>query len=113
MMQAMVLVGILVICAAAGVLLTFRHGRAPGPDEPSGSSPAPIPPVPSLPPAFSPPTAPLAPRPSQPLPVETAAAPPAAPAPSPVRRSGRNSGFNRYPPAAAHGVRRVTPGTAR
>jgi hypothetical protein len=113
MMQAMVLAGVLVICAAAGVLLTFRHGRTQGPDEPTGSYAPPVPPVPSPPPAFTPPSAPPAPRPSQPLPVETsAAAPPVVPTPSPVRRSGRNSGFNRYAPAA-QGVRRVTPGTAR
>jgi hypothetical protein len=111
MMQAMVLVvGVLVICAAAGVLLTYRQRPVAGPDEPTGSFTAPAPPRPTSPPAYCPPSPAPAPRPSQPLPVETTVVTPAPPVP--IRRSSRNSGFNRYAPAA-QGVRRVTPHPAR
>ncbi|MFI7547590.1 hypothetical protein [Actinoplanes sp. NPDC049599] len=131
MMQAMVLVGILAICAASGLLLTYRHRWAPDPDEPTGSYAAPTPPVPSPPPATAAPgpaPVPAAPgsrpaasapsatalppaaagvpvKPSQPLPAAPADASPVAAA-----RLGRNSGFNRFAPAP---VRRITPGVYR
>jgi hypothetical protein len=122
MMQAMVLVGVLVICAVSGVVLAYRPRWTPGPEEPTGSYALPTPPVPSLPPVIAapsvppvaaapgrPPAAVHAPvKPSQPLPTEIVAAPP-VPAVPPVRRS-RNSGFNRFAPAA---VRRITPGVYR
>jgi hypothetical protein len=104
MMQAMVLLGILTICAVSGVLLTHRPRWTPGPDEPTGSYTAPKPPVPSAPAATPatglPPIAVAAPKPSQPLPVKvaTAAPAPARPPAVPVRRS-RNNGFNRFTPA--------------
>jgi len=124
MMQAMVLVGVLAICAASAFLLSFRPWRAPGPEEPTGSYAEPTPPVPSPPPVTvvppSPPTAVAAPvQPSPPLPTEFAPAEfaPAAPVPalsrvSPGRR-GRNSGFNRFAPAAPAPVGRITPGVHR
>jgi hypothetical protein len=114
MMQAMVLVGVLAICALSGVLLTYRHRRTPGPEEPTGSCPAPTPPVPSPPPATVTPSLPpaaaaVAVKPSQPLLVEVAAAAPAPSTAAAVRRSlSRNSGHNRFAPAAPTAVGRIT-----
>jgi len=109
MMQAMVLVGVLAICAVSGALLTYRSRRAPGPElpgpeEPTASPPAMLPPAPGPPPAAA--AAPV--KPTQPLPAETAVAPvPAPPARPPVRR-GRNSGFDRFGPAVPAPVVRIT-----
>ena len=116
MMQAMVLVGVLAICAVSGVLLTYRPRWTPGPEEPTGSYVVPPPPVPGPPPATvtpSPPPAAVAvpAKPSQPLPPAGAADPP-TPALSAARR-GRNSGFHRFSPAAPTPVRRITPGVTR
>ena len=114
MLQAMVLMGVLVLCAVTVALLRYRSRWTAGPDEPTGSYAAPTRPVPSpspatvvplLPPAAAtpdlPPSAVVVPeRPAQPLPTEISAAPP-LPAPAgPVRR-GRNSGFDRFAPAPA------------
>ena len=99
MTQAMVLMGVLVICAVAGVLLTGRPGRTPGPDEPTGSYTAPTKPVSGPPPAAVAPTSPPVPAPGRPSPPLLSAAPPAPPA-VPIRRS-RNSGFARFTAAPA------------
>ena len=108
MTQTMVLMGVLMICAVAGVLLKRRPRWTPGPDEPTGSYTAPTPPVPSPPPATVAPSLPRATaampgKPSRPLPALSVAPPSPAPAPStvsPVRR-GRNNGFARFAPRPA------------
>jgi hypothetical protein len=98
MTQAMILMGVLVICVGAGVLLTGRPGRTPRPDEPTGSYTAPTKPVSGPPPAVAPTAPPLpATVPDRPSPPLLSAAPPAPPA-APIRRS-RNSGFARFAPA--------------
>jgi hypothetical protein len=129
MMQTMVLVGILAICAVSGALLTYRPRWLPGPDEPAGSRLAPTPPVPTAPqatagpgpspaavtPSSSPAAVAVPVKPTQPLPTDAAAtALPAPPRPvaAPARRS-RNNGFHRFAPASAPAVGRITPGTHR
>ena len=135
MMQAMVLVGVLAICAVSGALLTLRPRWTPGPDEPTGAHAKPAPPAPNPPPATAAPSSPLpavTPSPqaataapgSPPAtaapdsPLVTAApgfSPAAAVAPVPVRpvaspvRRGRNSGFHRFAPAGPAPVGRITP----
>ena len=123
MLQAMVLMGILVLCAVIGVLLYLSRWTA-GPDEPTGSYAAPTPPapcprpatvvpvlpppatlVPELPPVADapglPPSAVAVPeKAARPLPTEISAAPPRSAPASAVRR-GRNSGFDRFAPAPA------------
>ncbi|GAA3342932.1 hypothetical protein GCM10020358_39750 [Amorphoplanes nipponensis] len=113
MTQAMIMMGVLVICAVSGVLLARRPGRTPGPDEPTGSCAAPAPPAPDAPPAAvavpgkpaqplpaARPT-PLSVAPSAPTPTPTPTPAPAPAAdPAPAVRRARNSGFNRFAPAA-------------
>ena len=111
MTQAMIVMGVLVICAVSGVLLARRPGRTPGPEEPTGSYTAPTRPVPGAPPA----TVAAPAEPAHPLPLgrptgrlaPRSAAPPApaprsvaAPGSAPAVRRGRNSGFARFAPAA-------------
>jgi hypothetical protein len=122
MTQAMVLVGILAICALSGVLLTGRPRWASGPEEPTGRRLTPTPPVPTPPQAATVPgRPPAAVTPS--LPPATAAVPvqpiaaavppaPARPAATPARR-GRNNGSHRFAPAAPDAVGRITRGAHR
>lgn len=111
MTQAMILMGILALCAISGVLLKCRSRWAPGPDEPSGSytapppMPGPRPALPSPPPVAAmpspPPVTAASPgKPSQPVHAVLSVPPPSA---SPVTsaRRGRNSGFARFSPAPA------------
>jgi hypothetical protein len=107
MTQAMILMGVLAICAVAGLVLAHRPGWTHGPDEPTGSYTAPTPPVPSPPPATVVPSLPpvvveVPEKPSQPLPAALSVTPaePSRPTVQPVRRS-RNSGFTRFAPTPA------------